>query len=556
MNRNTILAFIIIGIIIVLMGPYQEWLAGPEADKPIPEQIPVESDSIPETTAGASTEIHPTVVSPIKAQVPIPTPTNVVDQGPVKKITINTDLYTAVFSTKGASLVSLVLKKYVKGSGEEIDLVGLAPEGTLRLKNDEGYLYSEVANYAVDRENLELSVGNSEGQIVFKWTGPSGQYVEKKYNFTNSRYSFSTSVSINGAASLGCTKGYYLCWDSPMPITELSADEDNNYMTGYSMFGDEILDFDDVDEKDGLVEQKSGMTDWVASRSKYFATAIIPKSKKGAGFYIHGKVNNEIHNGKNVERKFITTGLKMVPDGSDSISDNFIVYTGPIDYYILKSYEVGLDGLVSMGWQIIQPFSIAVLWVFTQLHKFIPNYGFVIIVFSILIKVIFFPLSRKSTTSMAKMQEVQPKLKEMQEKYKNDRNKLNQETMKLYKEHGVNPLGGCLPLVFQMPVFYALFTVFRSTIELRGAAFIFWIKDLSLMDPYYILPVIMGITMFIQQKMTMKDPKQKMLVYIMPAFFIFIFYSMPAGLVLYWTMYNILSFLEQMYVKSKTSPSV
>jgi len=149
------------------------------------------------------------------------------------------------------------------------------------------------------------------------------------------------------------------------------------------------------------------------------------------------------------------------------------------------------------------------------------------------------------------MQELQPKLAALKEKHKKEPARLNQETMKLYKQSGVNPLGGCLPLLFQMPVFYALFVVFRSTIELRGAKFILWLTDLSQMDPYYVLPVVMAATMFWQQKITIKDPKQAMLVYFMPVLFFFFFFKFPAGLTLYWTMFNILSLIETYYFKSK-----
>jgi len=277
----------------------------------------------------------------------------------------------------------------------------------------------------------------------------------------------------------------------------------------------------------------------------------VPKSRPGNGFYIYGNATTDTIGKEIVQNKYVTAGLKMASADKDSLTDNFIIYVGPLDYGILKSYKAGLDGLVSMGWKIIQPFSVAVLWLFTQMHKFIPNYGFVIILFSIIIKILFHPLSRKSTTSMTRMQQLQPKLKQLQEKYKNDRAKQQAEMMKLYKEYGVNPLGGCLPLLLQMPVFYGLFTVFRSTIELRGAKFMLWIQDLSLRDPYYILPIIMGLTMFIQQKMSIKDPKQKMMVYLMPVLFTFLFYGMPAGLVLYWTMFNILSFIEQLYIKQR-----
>jgi YidC/Oxa1 family membrane protein insertase len=193
----------------------------------------------------------------------------------------------------------------------------------------------------------------------------------------------------------------------------------------------------------------------------------------------------------------------------------------------------------------------------------------VIIIFSVLMKLVFFPLTYTGMRSMKKMQHLQPHLKKVQEQHKNDPGKLNQETMALYKKHGVNPFSGCLPLVLQMPVFFALYSVLINTIELRQAPFMMWIKDLSLPDSIVsfgdklpmvgweslsLLPILMGVAMFFQQKMTTVDPKQKMMVYMMPVFMVFIFMSLPAGLNLYWLVNNILSIGEQYLIHIRTQP--
>jgi YidC/Oxa1 family membrane protein insertase len=293
----------------------------------------------------------------------------------------------------------------------------------------------------------------------------------------------------------------------------------------------------------------------VATRSKYFLASLVPLSKAGSGFKAEGIREVKYLQNKKLEKKKISVSLE-IPISGDSLQDRFMVYIGPIDYHVLKNYKIGLENLVDLGWKIIKPFSLAVLWVFVNLHKVIPNYGLVIIVFTILIKILFHPLTHKSVTSAAKMQNLQPKMAALKEKYKKDPQRMNQEIMKLYKDEKVNPFGGCLPLLLQMPLFYGLFVVFRSTIELRGANFIFWLNDLSQMDKYYVLPVIMAVTMFWQQKMTIKDPKQMAMVYMMPILFFFLFKSFPAGLTLYWTFFNILSLIEQYYIKSKTKPKV
>ena len=199
------------------------------------------------------------------------------------------------------------------------------------------------------------------------------------------------------------------------------------------------------------------------------------------------------------------------------------------------------------------------------MHSFIPNYGIVLIVFSILVKLAVYPLTKKSYVSMQKMQTLQPKMNELKEKYAKDPKRLNKETMKMYKEHGANPISGCLPTLLQMPLLFAIFIIFRNTIELRGAGFFWWINDLSAPDtifqlsfslPFYgnlvnILPVVMGATMFFQQKMTMKDPKQKAMVYFMPIFMTLLFNSFPSGLNLYYTLFNVLTILQQKLITSK-----
>ena len=179
------------------------------------------------------------------------------------------------------------------------------------------------------------------------------------------------------------------------------------------------------------------------------------------------------------------------------------------------------------------------------LYKVFPNYGVVIIIFSILVKVVVYPLTHKSYTASAEMQKLQPKIAALRERHKDDPQKLNRATMRLYKEHGVSPLGGCLPMLVQMPVFIALYRTLSSMIELRQAEFVWWLTDLSRPDPLKVLPILMGLTSFIQQKMMMKDPKQKAMVYIMPVFMTFIFLRFASGLVLYWTMFNVLSAVQQ-----------
>ncbi len=236
------------------------------------------------------------------------------------------------------------------------------------------------------------------------------------------------------------------------------------------------------------------------------------------------------------------------PQGQTGIF-GYTAYVGPKDYELLKQQGVGLEAAINIGnWMkwLAFPF----LFVMQFLYKYVGNYGIVIIIITVLTKIIFWPLGNKSYKSMKEMQKVQPKMAELKERYKDDKQKLNAAVMELYKTHKINPLGGCLPVVIQIPVFIALYQLLSYAIELRHAPFVWWIQDLSAKDPYYITPVIMGATMLIQQKMTpaMGDPMQQKMMMFMPVVFTFLFLNFPSGLVIYWLINNVLSIGQQYYI--------
>ncbi len=240
--------------------------------------------------------------------------------------------------------------------------------------------------------------------------------------------------------------------------------------------------------------------------------------------------------------------VKLLEYGSHRANTSFhrMLKRPMVNLYIEVNAPIFLDYL---GWSWLAPLTKLFMWIFKFLFGIIGNYGVVIIVFSIIIKLALLPLSHKQMQSMKRMKELEPKLKVLRETYKSDVKRLNEETMKLYKKEGINPMGGCLPMIPQMPVFFALFALLRNSFDLRGAPFMFWIQDLSQKDPYYIIPILMGLTMFIQQKISIRDPKQKMMVYFMPLIFLFIFRNMPSGLVLYWFTFNIFSLIQTIWTE-------
>jgi YidC/Oxa1 family membrane protein insertase len=275
----------------------------------------------------------------------------------------------------------------------------------------------------------------------------------------------------------------------------------------------------------------SEQINWIASKSMHFLFCeIYPQDSKP---YILKKIDN----------KYFSLSFKK-----NKIS--FEGYIGPLDYFLLKDTGYGLEGIYPSGWTLVKPFTLAILYIFRLFSSFIKNYGLIIIIFSLLMKIVFMPLSLKSLKSMQKLSSLQGRLKAIQKAYKDDPKRLQEETFKLYKEAGVNPFSGCLPLLLQLPIFWGLYQVLRYDIMFRKAPFIFWIKDLSFKDPYYVLPVLMGITSIIQQLLQPSQEKQtRNIGFFMSAFITIIFLNFPAGLVLYWFIYNVWGIFETIILK-------
>jgi YidC/Oxa1 family membrane protein insertase len=548
LDKRTVIALLLIGLILLITQTpfYKKLMTG---GKWVPPSKKIEKVS-PETTSVAEKKVD-------SVPQPVPEITIAPSTVPEKRVLVENSLFNGVFSSKGGILTSLTFKRFNYSKGGQIEIIPQDTVFPLDIYFPDINLDLSQLDFSVDKETLFLSKSHPADSLTFSYSDGKGLSIIKKLVFFEGRYDFQLAFELSSNdKSIG--RNYFLSWGSGVKPTEVNVQEDLNYFEASSMMGTEVVKIKNFQQPKGaeigkMDELRSGETNWVATRSKYFLAALAPFSRPGTGFKADGIREIRYSDNKKLEKKRIGVSIEM-PGSGNTIQDRFMVYVGPLEYHILKGYKNGLENLVDLGWKIIKPFSLAVLWVLVNLHKVIPNYGLVIIIFTILIKILFHPLTHKSVTSATRMQDLQPKVTELKEKYKKDAQRMNQEMMKLYKEQGVNPLGGCLPLLLQMPLFYGLFVVFRSTIELRGAKFIFWLSDLSQMDKYYILPVIMAVTMFWQQKMTIKDPKQMAMVYMMPVLFFFLFKSFPAGLTLYWTFFNILSLIEQYYIKSKMKP--
>jgi len=490
-------------------------------------------------------------------------------KGTEKIISIETDLYSAEISSKGGVIKKWELKNFKTWDGHPVQLVDYTQNGdfAILLTTTDGRVINTKDLFfdVLAPNNIVRVEGNFEFEIMFTLPSSNGGQLVKKMIFRNGEYGFETEIQLHNLNSVIANYQYEVAWENGIRYAEKNSVDESSFAAAYAYAGNELTEIDAAKVDQKVQKEFSGTIDWVASRNKYFAVAIIPTTNISEGAYLEGNRSAMPDNGA---KETYDVSLKMSYKGGTDESSTFKVFLGPLQHSLLKSYNKGLENIMSLGWAwLIRPISeYIMLPIFTAIHYVVPNWGLVIIIFSILIKLAMHPLSKSQMKSMKKMQKLQPLMDELRTKYKDDPQKMNQSIMNLYKEYGVNPAGGCLPLLLQMPIMYALYAVFRGAIELRQASFIGWIKDLSIPDVIYRLPfkmpligiqdisgiaVIMGITMFVQQKMTIKDPRQKTMVWMMPIMMTFLFNGFPSGLNLYYAVFNVLAIGQQVLINKQ-----
>lgn len=467
-----------------------------------------------------------------------------------KQIFINTSLYHAVWSNKGGVLKSWQLKEHKNEKGEDLEIVPLRSSEiniypfSLRTEpssRTEPSFFDKTINSALYKSSisgLELKNGKG-GELRFQYADEKGTRVEKIFTFQDGKYDFDVQINVwrNGqkiepgvlwGPGIGNPTpsdqkkrfggGSGIAVFQPQKVKQL---KENKYMP--------LRKWQDLISKN---RDSFFYVQWAAYEDNYFTALFLAASQKSIA-------------------TFIREGPEQAPYFLLSISSPQKAFIGPKDFDILKEFGYETKKLIRYG--IFGFISEILQRALKAIHKVFPNWGFSIIILTIIIKIFLFPLTYSSTKSMAKMQELQPKIKALKARYKKSktdiaqRRKMNEETMKLYKEHGVNPAGGCLPMLLQMPIFFGFFMLLRQSIEIRHSPFIFWIKDLSVSDPYYVTPIVMGLTQFISQKMmpTSADPSQARMMLIMPVVMTFLFLTFPSGLVLYWLTNNVLQIAQQ-----------
>jgi YidC/Oxa1 family membrane protein insertase len=520
--------------------------------KPIPQiQQETQKEEKKEPAASATPPVVPKTAEQSLAVAAKP-------ERPARQITVDTPLYQAKLSEKGAGIIGFMLKKYRETADVDSPLKNLFPnngsvDGLVVGLASQSSTGLENAFFQASLGGDQLSLTDGSREIVFRRAVENGTQVEIAYRFQADSYVMGLEARLlNGSGQPIKDSLFVALRNEYHEKKSRYGFEGPSALVGNSL---ENVAIDEIPKKNNL----PGTIKWVALESRYFMTALIPIKEQPAVAHLAALPGNV------VETRYVEPDQTLDP-GSRQQSD-FLLFFGPKSMTAVRMAGHELERIIDFG--TFDLLAKPCLWLLNFLYGLIPNYGIAIIVLTILTKILLWPLGTKSYKSMSQMKKLQPLIQEIREKYKNDRKKMNEEVMRLHRTYSINPLGGCLPMVVQIPVFFALYRMLDQAIELRHAPFFGWINDLSapdrlfrfgfsipFMDPPYGIPVltlIMGATMLLQQKMTPStgDPTQAKMMMLMPVVFTFIFINFSSGLVLYWLVNNVLSIGQQYYTQKK-----
>ena len=487
-------------------------------------------------------------------------------------IRIETDLLKIMISTKGGSIARWEMKNYKSwhnktNPGFPVQLIYRGQrEATISYVNNDGKKVDSKSMHFAFR-NAERSYtlkGNESITITAVHELAPGSAIVKTFTISGNSYACTAEVELQNMEQFMPQRTYDITWKGGLKFQEQSSVDESNTAIALTSVNGTIDEFDATEYAQPTSVQSAGEIDFIATRTKYFVAAIIPQKKDPNAIAFMEGIKEGAPNEGNLE-KYSLAYRNRYKGGVQK--DAFTIYIGPQIYDTLANY--GLEKAINFGtfygvkWLVAPIGEYVILPTLSFLHTFISNYGIVIILFSLLMKIVLQPFSASQMKSMQKMKAVQPLLQKVQEKYKDDRTALSQETMKIYSEYGINPAGGCLPMIMQMPILISLWSVLSSWMDIRHEHFFGWISDLSapdvILDLGFKLPLfqvdkisglalLMAIAMFIQQKMTVTDPNQKSMVYIMPIMFLFMFSGFPSGLNVYYFVFTVLGILQQVWI--------
>lgn len=562
MEKRVLLAIVLSIIVLVLWEKFfvPKRQPAPPTTSPAVEQAP------PAPTKPDQAE--PTIPKIPTSEAPAPStpsfPTPAAHTG--RDVTVETPLYRAVFTETGARLKSFALKRYRETIEE--DSPGKELVKTSRIEDlplafnfvDRPVAALNLAPYVADsKTNVTVSDGQNY-TLTLSYEAPGWLRITRQYHFVADSYLIDLSVSVENLGSQP--------WENAPTLGLISLPLSTGGGSRYTFQGPSLLvnnELEEVKFKKIKGEGKfPGPIDWVAYTGQYFIMALLPVNLTPN----HAQLEALDTATQMVEITLIGPKLTLQPGVQQQF--NYKLYLGPKEVNTLKAADPKLAKAVNFGWfdVIAQPLLVCLKFFYRYLH----NYGVAIILLTLLIKILFWPLTHKSYVSMRAMKKLQPKMQKIREKYKDNKEKMNQEIMQMYRTYKVNPVGGCLPMVLQIPVFFALYRLLYSSIAIRHAPFLWWINDLAAPDrlpvgfkipiPYWnleaglpVLTLLMGVSMFVQQKMTPMsgDPRQEKMMMMMPLFMTVLFINFPSGLVLYWLVNNILSIGQQYYINKKAA---
>ena len=557
MDKKALIAIVICGVVMLLYYPFILPLFSPKKPEPIIEET--EEQVIPQKQADIKTSAE----SKLSTTKPTQTLQPQVEI-PLREVVIENELLRTVWTNEGAALKSIMLKQFkdteAKNTLEliknaEIEYRPLAIENILQKSKFHKQRYKIVEQ--------------SENKIVFTTQLDEGINLVKTVDISPGKYNINMDIVLENNTDSEFALSYSIIASSMIthegvPSTDMAA------VTGVDM-GNKKIKLVHIAPKEFPSKNESVGIIWTGSTNKYFSTILKPKSSDwvasitAQAFDILGTLSNEKADSGDFMVTLQTNKLQISPH--NALTHSYTYFLGPKKEEVLKQYE-NLDALLSYGW--LTSISKVLLAFLNAVYRAVPNYGVSIIILTIIIKAILFPLTRKSQMSMFRMQQLQPMINQLKEKYKHDKQRMGKEQMLLFKKYGVNTMSGCLPMLLQLPVFFALFRTLQLSFEMRQAPFMFWVNDLSMPDtllhfpfsiPFIgntlnILPLIMTGASFFQMKVTPKAPatdpqartQQKMMSF-MPFMFAFILYHMPSGLTVYWTTSTIFSIIESLVIR-------
>lgn len=557
MEKRAILAIVLSLLVVVvwsiLFAPPPPSVETPPVEQEAQEvrQSPLEaSDRLTRQTS--PTEVHEPRLRPGSTEMTL--------------VTVDTGVAQLVISSQGGGIKTVRLLDYPTSLDEGSPPTEITPVPdattiplTVELQLDSRTVSLASVNFVPSATTLTLSEAEPEGRIILSGQIDAGGVVERAYHFRYGSYVFEISTRVNGFP-LSAHSAMHLSWGPGLRQEHEQATRRRQTGTRQRSYISSKIFHEAPEEVGGRLE-KQGEVTWAALADTYFTAVLIPQQPVANAVVVRRLAVGPSHQGSEDKPQSALEIALQTPLGESQTAQTVRVYVGPKQRQLLKAAEPTLGKkLIDLGWVDALGLATGMMQLLRFIYSLVQNYGVAIIVVTFLTKIVFWPLTQKSYKSMQAMQKLQPKMKELQAVYKDDKQALNRATMQLYRDNKVNPMGGCLPMLLQIPFFFAFYNALLYSIELRHAPFICWqtelfwigrgICDLSVHDPSYITPVLMGVSMLVQQRMTPTtgDPTQAKMMQFMPLIFLFFFLKAPAGLVVYWLVNNLLSIAQQLLI--------